>query len=283
MFCQKNVLKGFPRWRKQKLQKIKRFRAFTVFYYRSSVWLHHLRVAALIEESANAIAKLLKGADVMKTWTAAHFHDDCEMVTDDIPLFIKEAMAPDEKAELKKVEESVALDFAKQFPKTINGYSYHELLLGAIHKHTLEARVVSYFDKLDAYCESLHEDFAGNYSAKYPVMDYALRIVKLQEEFEDLAPLFSQKDIPLLNIHLRANHRVIAYENYLALGKPHTPLSIQKETEFPFYNAWRSVVLRRLGMLGLQWLTTQTEGVQPIAVEPEVVEEPLPLKLALVS
>ena len=280
MFDYQRTLKSFPAWRQRQLRIIKRYRAFEVFYYRSSLWIHHLRVAAMIEELAGTITGLLGGFDISRAWLGALVHDDHEIVTGDIPLFHKEAMTPAEKGSLKDTEVCAAEGLAKKFPKTINGYNYQQLLCAAIHKDSREARVVSYFDKLDAYCESVHEVFAGNFSATFPMTDYPLRIARLQEEYQDITPLFCRKDVPLLNIHLRADAREIKQENYLHLGRPHTPDSIRKKTDFLFYNDWRSLVAKRLGKQGLHWLTTK---VEPVARVPVESIEPQPLKLALVS
>ncbi|HLD70798.1 MAG TPA: YfbR-like 5'-deoxynucleotidase, partial [Negativicutes bacterium] len=161
MFDCKQVLKPFPAWRGRKLRKTKRYVAFDVFYYRSSLWLHHLRVAALVQELAPVILGVWKDFDIVRAWTGALIHDDHELVIGDIPLFYKEEMTDGEKEALLELEMGAAESLAKKFPKTVNGYNYHELLLGAILKNTREARVVSYLDKLDAYCEASHEFAAG--------------------------------------------------------------------------------------------------------------------------
>ncbi len=281
VFQYQNVLKEFPSWRKRKLRKIKRYVAFNVFYYRSSLWLHHLRVAALVEELAGTILETWKDFDIKRAWTAALVHDDHEMVTGDIPLFHKEAMTDSEKQVLKELEIGAVESLAKKFPQTINGYNYQKLLLDTILKDSREARVLSYLDKLDAYCEANHELLAGNFSALFPVRDYPLRIADLQTKYRDIAPLFERKEIPLLNIHLRADPRCIKYERYAHFGKGHTAESIRKESDILFYDDWRSVVVRRLGKQGHQWLVAKTEPA--VAELPREEIKSQPLKLALVS
>ncbi len=254
-----NIQTVFPKEREEKLRSIKRFSMFEVFLYRSSLWHHVLRVFFIVDELSKLIRQTLPNCDAQKAMVLALVHDDAEMITGDIQLGYKQVM---KKEELKKVDhnEVVAIEkLAKQYPEVVGGYYYRELLLHALRKDCIEARLVSYADKLDAYCESLHEILGGNISSIRSVLNYTNLLLQFSEKFPDLKPLLRDTNSSFTNLGLRTDMWHVRKENYQHLGKPHTPESIQKDTELPVYNTWKNLVLTRLGDEGIEILTKQTE------------------------
>lgn len=261
----RNVLSRFPPWREEKLRAIKRFCVAEVFFYRSSVWHHSLRVHFITRELSKLAQLLIRGYEADKANILALVHDDAEMITGDIPLANKERMTDDELQEMrnKEAEAIRILTEDDDTPCTLSlgkrCYFYEELLLNALNKDCVEAQVVSYADKLDAWCESLHDLFAGNLLAVRPAISYGSRLRELKDKYPALRPLLAHANSPLTNTNTRLDPIRFQRKNYLHLGKPHTPDSVLKETEIVFYNLWRTLVLEHLGKEGMELLTVQKE------------------------
>ncbi len=261
----KKITGRFGADREQKLRSIKRFSIAEVFLYRSSLWQHSLRVYFITRELSKIAGESIPGYDADKAEILALVHDDAEMITGDVQLGHKEAMSD---AELNEVHnnEAKAIGFLASdddAPTTLSlgrkHYFYGSLLYHALQKDCVEAQVVSYADKLDAYCESLHELFAGNLLALRPAMSYGPRLKEFGKKYPLLKPLLSRTDSIFANPGALLDSMRFHRRNYLHLGKPHTIESIHKDTEFTFYNLWRKIVLDNLGEEGLWWLITQVE------------------------
>jgi 5'-deoxynucleotidase YfbR-like HD superfamily hydrolase len=251
-------LSGFPKEREKRLKSIYRYNAFPVMYYRSHLWLHAHRVLWLLEELI-PLAKKHIDFDVEKARILALVHDDAEIITGDIPAGYKNRMSKQETANLEKDEEAAIKILIKKHPRKIHGYSYEKLLYHALRKDCIEAKLVSYVDKLDAHCESLHELFAGNISFLRSVMFYDNMLILMGSKYPELQKLLSSKESPLTYLQDRYSHTDYSIEKYLNLNKPFTKASINKPTDFPFYNLWRKLVLEKAGKDGVQWLTRQRE------------------------
>ncbi len=253
------ILSAFPKSREERLRAIRRFSMSEVFLYRSTLWCHELRVAALTAELSKLAEGVLPGYDAKKAFALALVHDDAEVVTGDVQAGHKLLMS---ESELQKVhdDEANAIEvLAKEFSETVGGYTYKDLLYHALHKDCVEAQVVSYADKVDAYCESMHDVFGGNLLSLRSVIFYVEAIPKLKKKYVALAPLFERTDSPLINLDLRTDPWKGRWSSYAHLNKPHTVESMQHETEFPFYNACRKIVLDSLGDEGMEFLTTKLE------------------------
>ncbi len=259
MLNYKELFQHFPAEREEKLRNIKRYSMFDVFYYRPTLWHHSLRVSLLVNEFSEVVKNNLPALDLEKAKVLVLVHDDAEMITGDIQLGHKQQMT---EAQLKEVEnnEIAAIEkLAAMYPKEIGGYNYKDLLFSALNKNTMEAQLVSYADKLDAYCESLHEVLGGNISALRAVTNYVGVLKNLKEKFPDLKPIFQNKNSSLNTTDFYTDPWRSHKENYIDLGKPHTPETISKETEFIIYNTWKKLVLDNLGAEGLKILTGQNE------------------------
>jgi len=254
------IIRGFPESREKELRTIKRFSMFEVFFYRSSLWHHELRVFFITQE----LSKLMKDVpeyDSQKASILALVHDDAEIVTGDIQLGHKQLMNP---AQLQKIDENEANaieTLSQRFPKTIGGYIYKKLLYHALRKDCVEAHLVSYADKLDAYGESLHEVFGGNISALRAVINYTKILSGFEKKYHSLKPLFAHKESPFINLDMHTDSQKIHWGNYQYLNKPHKPENIGIKTELVFYNMWKNLILNRLGKEGIEILTTQTKAI----------------------
>lgn len=166
------------------------------------------------------------------------------------------------KRELQGVEnaEAAAIEkLVRASPTTINGYSYRDLLLMALHKDAIEGQLVMYVDKLDAFCESLHEVLAGNLLFLRPVLFYEKVMTEFPGKNPEIAEFLLDKNSPWTYLEGRESPLSISVERYALLNRPHTSGSVMVDTDFPFYNVWRKMVIDRGGEEGLRWLTEQQE------------------------
>ncbi len=255
----KEILKDFPREREEKLRNIKRYSMFDVFYYRSTLWHHSLRVFYFVDEFADVVKNALLELDLNKARILALVHDDAEIITGDVQLGHKQRMTYEQLKEVEKNEMKAIEKISEIYPKEVGEYNYRDLLYSALKKDTIEAQLVSYADKLDAYCESLHEVFGGNISALRAVINYVGVLKDVKEKFPALKPIFNHERSFLTTTDFYTDPWRVHKENYAHLGKPHTLENIRKETEFVLYNTWKNLVLDNLGGEGLNILTNKIE------------------------
>lgn len=254
------ILQVFPPDRERKLRSIERFSMFDVFFYRSTLWHHQLRVALIVDELTPLARKLLPHCDTQKAYALALVHDDAEMITGDVQLGHKQLMSSEELEAIEEAEATAIGELAKNFPQVIAGYSYRELLFHALRKDCLEAQLVSYADKLDAYCESLHEVLGGNVTALRSVIGYTGIIRSFGVQYPALKALLSEKT-PFTDIDMRTDPFRVHRDKYLYLNKPHSMESIRQETEFPTYNRWKALILEQMRDEGAEMLTRQKEAL----------------------
>lgn len=245
----------FPKERQNKLESIFRYNFFDTMFYRSNLWEHSHRVLWLLEEIA-PIAKKYINFDIEKARIYALVHDDAEMITGDIQAIVKARMTKDELKELEKKDSEAVSKLATEYPENINGYSYKSLLNEAIHKNSIESKLVSYLDKLDAFCESLHDLYAGNLSLLRSVVFYSMTLPSFPRKYPELKELLESKESTLTFINDQISPYEIKFEKYKNFGKPHTELSIHNNTDFPFYKTWKEIIISR-GKI--DWLIKQRE------------------------
>ncbi|MEK7601799.1 MAG: YfbR-like 5'-deoxynucleotidase [Patescibacteria group bacterium] len=253
---------AFPPDRETGLRNIKRYRMFEVMYYRPTVWEHTQRVMWIVEALSPHIRDFLD-VNVEKARVMALVHDDAEMITGDIPAGHKARMTPEE---LKKLDddEFTAIDtLSARYPHSVHGYTYKDLVREMVHYTSNEAKFVSLADKIDAHCESYHEVFAGNLTLISSMAFYINTLQRFGEKFPELASFVRSNAHPLIQEigPLPANGKV-GPKDFEAFNKPHTRASLSVPSRFPFYDAWRSMVVERGGEEGVRWLTEQRESVQ---------------------
>lgn len=251
-------LSVFPSEREQRLKEIYRFNAFDVLLYRSNLWMHSRRVLWLVEELLPLAQKYFE-IDTEKTRILALVHDDAEMITGDIPAHEKNKMSEKETAEMECSEENAINFLTEKYPKSIHEYVYKDLLMHALKKDCIEAQLVSYADKLDAQCESIHEVLAGNISLLRSIFFYNNAFAAFPQKFPDLAPLLNDQTSSLTFLINTSSRSRVEIKNYTEFNKPFTKDSLETETDFPFYNTWRKIVIEKGSNEGLEWLLKQEE------------------------
>ena len=231
--------------RKEALEKIERFKdQYTpIMLYRTTVFSHAHRVCWLLEDILDRVIEVHPKFDVSFAKALALVHDDVEIETGDVQLYQKEAMDAAARDALAE-KEHVAIDvLANRWPHFVNAHAYEELLVVAKKKERVEARVVSYCDKLDALGESLHELFAGNVPFIRPAQNYITkRVPKVVSDFAEVAALFSENHPLLKHVQLPDLAHIANY------GKPHTAESLRIPTDIPFYERWKAVTIAHAGL-----------------------------------
>lgn len=250
-------MSAFPLEREAGLKAIDRYSMFELMYYRPNLWQHSHRVLWLIESLAPIAQKYLQ-IDMEKARIMGFVHDDAEMVTGDIQAGHKARMSAEELAKLDENEERAAAELAARYPKEVHGYNYESLLVEMVRKESPESHLVSYADKLDAYCESMHELHAGNMSLLRSTMFYVRTMTLFPLKFPSLKDFLADRSSPFINTADRLNPDVSKAELYTDL-MPYSEETIRRQTDFPFYNAWKALVLERGGAEGMRWLIEQRE------------------------
>lgn len=248
----------FPKEREEKLKSIYRYAIFDTMLYRSNLWMHTHRVLWLLEDVLPFAQKYLD-LDPEKARAIALVHDDAEMITGDVPVGHKIRMNKDELAVLVSNEAAAITELAAMYPQELHGYPYETLLLHSLHKDCIEAQLVSFIDKVDAFCEDFHELYAGNVSIIRSIMLYTDLFAHFAEKFPALKELLVQKDHPLIYLKDRIRPMQIESKRYTDHSKPYTKETLNFESDFPFYNRWRAVVIAKGGEEGLSWLLDQKE------------------------
>lgn len=244
MKAYKNLLS----WKKREenLSKIKRYHKFKVMFYRTNNLLHSKRVLYLLEEILPIVKSLYPDFDEKKARLIALHHDNHEIVLEggDIPLQYKLMMTDEESSDLQQKEILAVELLSKSYPKKIKGYEYKQLSLHAIFKDCIEAQVVSFVDKIDGYCEAIHEVLAGNVVFLEPIINYDLRT------FNDLIGKY-----PLITkvFKLKKNwfdYEIVVdlkefFEDGLIGTQPHTIETIKKKTAIPQYEKWKEITISK--------------------------------------
>jgi len=189
------LLSPLPIDREEMLHEIQRWNVAKVFFHRSSVLLHSERVGLMVDDISPLATEFLPEYDSKKAGILARVHDDPEMLTGDYQACHKALMGPAQKQRLAKKELAAIQKLATWFPGNIGDYNYEHLLLCAHKKNCVVSQVVKWCDKLDSYCESLHEVRAGNnlplpmliqdtiflehFTEKYPLIKSLILIIRI--------------------------------------------------------------------------------------------------------
>ncbi len=229
--------------RTEALGKIIRFGINIRMIYRTNLLLHSKRVYYMLNE----IMPLAKQAfgnelDEKKALALAIVHDDAEIITGDIQLGDKLNMT---KKELEKIDEDEAKaidEISSKWPKTVMGYSYRDLLMHALRKDCVEAEIVSYCDKMDAYCESIHEILAGNMIFTTAIDTYTMVLNKFAEKFPRIAKLLKMEH-PLLLMPGKIDQGKIPKEIIF-----YSEESAAAKTGIPQYDKWKEITINNIGI-----------------------------------
>lgn len=253
--------KGF-KGRSKLLGDIKRYSMYEIMFFRTNVDLHTRRVQWIAEELSPFISKDTK-LDIEKLRILCRIHDDIEIITGDIQLGRKiYTMKKKELEIMEKEEENARGILATVWPEEIHRYNYRELLNEARDKKTLEAQIMKLADRLDAYCEALHEVYSGNTCflkhpelpiGVNPVKVYNRIICKTERKYPLIGHLLDSRH-PLLSLPERIDQEEIAKRAELPRRE-----SIREKTGNKHYDAWKEITINYGGNAGLRQLTEKVE------------------------
>lgn len=226
--------------REEKLKEITRASLYDIMFYRTDVFLHSQKVYHLL----NDIMPELKSAygsslDSKKAYALALVHDDAEIITGDHQLYHKRRMSKGQLAKLREDEIKAIETLANRWPDKINGYSYRDLLYNVMNKNCIEVQLVSFVDKIDGFCEYLHELHAGN-DCRGGVQEYLDVLPTFPVKFPELAKLIPGEH-PFC--HVMPN---IDMDKILANGKPHDKVSVWRDSGIPHYERWKAITNEHL-------------------------------------
>jgi len=249
--------------REQALKKIIRYHRYSPMYYRTNLWQHSHRLVWMIEEMAPTIESVYPNFKKEEAQLIAHVHDDLEIVLGDIMLGEKLSYTAEQKKALEEKERAAIEEVSNRFPSLVKEYTYKDLLLRYqnLNLNDLEAVVVKYCDKYDAFGEALHEIFAGNEIFTRP---YEAHLTSPIDAYLSILQTFDQK-YPLFEPLRNTQHPfflaplTIDPAPLAAKGKLHTLESLHTPSEYRPYEIWKQIVLNQGGTEGMSWLTTKIE------------------------
>ena len=224
--------------------------------------MHGHRLMWMIEDIAKEVQTVFPSFDKTRAQLMALIHDDLEIVMGDVQLNDKLAMTPEEKHALDQTENAAMNEIASRFPEYIGQYTYKELLTqyNQIDIHDVEAIVVKYCDKMDGYCEALHELHAGNSMFATPLHTNTIPTdvyPSILQSFEKTFPLFAK--VRNLSHPLFSFPQSIDVSDTVAHGFLHSPSSIQKTTGVTHYDTWRDITQKYGGDWGVEMLVELRE------------------------
>ncbi|HSX30515.1 MAG TPA: YfbR-like 5'-deoxynucleotidase [Candidatus Saccharimonadales bacterium] len=231
------------------LRALSRFSLYKVMLYRTNLYTHAHRTAALVRAiNPTAAAVFGPSYDPRKAETLAFIHDDAELVFGDVQAGNKSKMTAEQLEAVRLAEMRAIQDITKRFPQRIGRYTYGTLLQDAADHASLEAQVMCYADKYDALGEALHEVYAGNHHFTTNVTNQYGRIPTPPEYYADYFERFAAKypDMrPLFQTSLPMFQPVpwVNYSQIVSRYGPHTLQNLQVPTGNLHYDTWRHVVL----------------------------------------
>lgn len=252
-----NPLAHFPPSREENLKRIWRYSMFEKMMYRTNVFFHANRVFWIVDRLSPLAKKYFKKFDPLKARIIALIHDDAEIIMGDFQAGHKDKMSKAQLAEIDRKEEAAIKQLARKYPEYVKNYKYKDLLEEALYKKTIEGQIVKAADRFDAYCECVHETLAGNLSFIQGVMINLKLISKLNASYPKIAPFLEDLKSKFGDLDSQTVPPFVREKQYL--NKPFTKKSIEVQTDFPFYNLWREITIRRGGKEGMNELIKQKE------------------------
>ncbi len=255
--------------RTEALSKITRYSLYQVMFYRTDLLTHSRRVCWIMQELIREIAPFLTTEiNHEKALLLALIHDDAEIVMGDIQAGNKSKMSLEQLKEVEDAERNAIKNLAEQFPPTILGFTYIDLLTEITEKRSFESQLLQFADKADAFGEALHEIFGGNYVFAQRVTNEYGEIPTPLEYYIDYFSQYSKKFPETGNLLAETQTGSMMYNSELkdfytiAVTKtPHTPESLQNMADYPQYEWWKNVIMNAGGREESLKLTTQKEYI----------------------
>lgn len=262
------ILSLFERFegRELALREIKRFHIHPIMFYRSSLWTHSKHLIWIVKAIAPYTKEVFgESFNQAKAEIMGCIHDDFEIVMGDVQTGQKKKMNTSQLEQLDLQEKKAIEEISRRFPENIGPYNYKDLLNSIQQADSLEAQVVKFADKMDAFGESLHEIYGGNYKFMQSISDpvygdvpapldyYVPFITSFPKQFPQTAKLFEQ-EFSLFEKPEKMNFAKIAKKR-----NPHTKESLKIDTGYVHYDTWMKIMLEYADDEELKNLYTQKE------------------------
>lgn len=177
-----------------------RFKGMNMIY-QDYVGLHQQKVSALIIQTLDYIQFFFPDIRIHYLKDLSDYHDVLEWVSPfwDIPTPIKLALSEKSQQTIDIVEDRLGQIFFYMRPLITFPEHTEEVLEDIIWKHSIESKVLSYFDKFEGFMTCIHELVAGNEDFYTPFENY----IKI---FQDIK---SGKKLPEIQILLQNRERYL--------------------------------------------------------------------------
>lgn len=248
------------------LRGVKRYSIYKVMLYRSNLYTHSYRVAAIIREINPMASEVFgKSYDPIKAEVMGLVHDDAEVIFGDVMAGNKSKMTPEQLQEVSQAEIRAIEIISQKYPKNVAGYSYKQLLVESENHSSLESQIMQYADKYDAMGDALHEMYAGNpYFIKHikneygriptPIEYYTNYFANYLQKFPKMKPVL-KSTLPIFSTMPNPDD----YKAIVKSGRLHNAKSIKTPTGDTHYDAWLKIVLDCGNQETVRALYTQKE------------------------
>lgn len=229
------------------LEHIIRFHKFAIMFYRTNNYIHTQRIIAILRKFKNQILEIFPDIDFEKLLLLVKFHDAHEIIDGDISLQAKLLMSEEELLYLSEREVLTIDHLSNCYPKSIKGYNLKELMLEAKLKNTVISQLASFVDKVDGFCEALHELLAGNVTFAEPVYNYALETFSnIENKYPLLKPIINSDNNVFFKKHVGCLQDY--FKNGTVQACPHTVETVKRKTGFTYYEIWKEVTIKTFGV-----------------------------------
>lgn len=241
---------NFFQGRETGLRSVWRYSLYSKMWYRTNLWTHSRRVAWMVEEMIPTAQRVFGDSfDPKRAVALALVHDDAEILFGDIQAGNKAKMSNEELEKIKQQELDAINELASGYPAMIGGYSYKSLLLEAVEKKSNECVLLNWADKYDAFCEALHELYAGNVAWTVNVENEYGKIALPTEYYMDYFRSFQKKFPTSAELFLEGSSwLLVPQEPDLSLiiksASLHTETSLVTPKGYTAYDQWVALTLR---------------------------------------
>ncbi len=173
--------------RASKLIGIPRFHAVEEMSQRTTVLDHSVRVLSFSIHFSDMLLELGVEVNQPHIIFMSDHHDDCEIVTGDIPTPVKAKATEEEKRKMDEEELEAATIIEELVGKPATVPSFREALEEYRKQETVTSRLIYYLDKWDGLHEAVHEVVTGTNKEGFRqvIRDYEPAFARLREKNKD--------------------------------------------------------------------------------------------------
>ena len=255
------------------LRSVLRYGVWEKMFYRTNLKIHTERLLYFFEDHVsdwavgffrksrrNPFSFFREAFDPAEERVYLKHHDDFELdpILGDVTLREKLTMTKEELFALRELELKAVETITRIWPRTVEGYNVRDLLLQAIRKDRIVGQLGSVIDKVDGFCEALHEVLAGNVVFLEAVINYYTHTFNdLPGKYPLIKRMFSDDRNPFT---FPVCDLWQLFEGGARTPGPHTRETIACDTGIPLYEMWKRTTIKHFGY---EPLIRQTEFYPP--------------------